>query len=230
MQLLKSVITKSASETLPQFLARVPPSSTTSDAGSWIGVSKSSMWEEEEYHCGESVKQSFSMFCSAVRMAEDNERQEKKITMQTLSKSVFEKQGAVGGKWLFNIDREEVDDTWENICRSLFDDIFEDRAQVTTADPLSFQHCIALSTTDYTDTRLQERFVKGIRSAGVSGMLRLKPLAASSLELYPGTYPWSERSTSLFYVLDEQTSILTLPEYSKRKIIRNDFSQVSGLL
>ncbi|KAJ9466478.1 hypothetical protein DIPPA_25822 [Diplonema papillatum] len=152
-------------------------------------------------------------------MAEDNDRKEKRITMATLSKTVFEKFGAVQGKWCFQIDRDEVDHVWESMCHSLYNDFFEDRLQVSAAMPQQSKHCIAVLTNDYTDFKHQERMVKAVRSTGVQAKLFLKPTAASVLQLYPQRYPWNDRATSLYVVPEHQPTILHWAEFSKRNNI-----------
>ena len=218
-----SVLCKRAKETLPQFIARLPPSRTAgADIGcDWIGVDTTLEMEGSEgwkpFSVGSTVEAEFAKYCSRERMAADDDRQKKLITMTGLSKAVFEGNGAVEGRWLVNVERDQVDTIWEAVCEALYDDRLGDKAQVTPAHANSDMHCIAIHTSDYSDLKRQEKIVKVIRSINIDEKLLLKPCAATALGLYPGEAPWGDRATTLYACLEHQSTILQLEEYTKRR-------------
>eukprot|EP01064_Diplonema_japonicum_P018389 TRINITY_DN2707_c0_g3_i5.p1 TRINITY_DN2707_c0_g3~~TRINITY_DN2707_c0_g3_i5.p1 ORF type:complete len:249 (+),score=62.33 TRINITY_DN2707_c0_g3_i5:66-749(+) len=223
------ILCKRIGETLPQFLERLSPVKTTVDSCEWIGVDKGG----EEWEAGEASKkvvEEFKKYCSPERMDEDDERTKKLITIEGLSHAVFEKHGAAEGKWFGFVDRDDMEAVWGALCTALYDDLLEDRIQATPADPATSQHAIAVLTTDYTDRPLQERIVKAIRQAGVTSSLHLKPLAATHLALYPNTYPWGNRATTLFFVSERQHHILGAAERSKRDSTRFVFRSLTDAL
>eukprot|EP01063_Lacrimia_lanifica_P019858 TRINITY_DN27264_c0_g1_i1.p1 TRINITY_DN27264_c0_g1~~TRINITY_DN27264_c0_g1_i1.p1 ORF type:complete len:230 (+),score=80.44 TRINITY_DN27264_c0_g1_i1:90-779(+) len=221
---MRRVICKSIGETVPQFVARLPPSGTTVDACDWIGVDKTREGEWVEEDIGFTVRDTFTKFCSADRMAEDDERVEKQITMESLCRRVFERHGAVQAKWVFQIDRCDVDQLWGELCENLYDDWFEDRIQVSAADPANAQHAVAVHTSDFSNMKQQEKLVRSIRNAGVEERLMLKPVAATQLQLYPDEPPWNSRATSLYVVLPQQVTILPYKTFRKRRNVRSEMA------
>ena len=213
---MNRILCKKAGETVPQFIARLPPSQTSSEVCKWIGVDLASDGDWEPESVGPTVHAEFAKFCSPERMAVDGDRKKKLVTMEALSKAVFERHGAVQGKWNCFVDRADVNELWAQALEFLYEGRFEERIQVSPADAVSSTHCIAIHTADYTDMKKQEQIIRAARKLGIHDTMVLKPLAATALGLYPEVPPWGERGTSLLASPREQTTIISASEHSKR--------------
>eukprot|EP00756_Hemistasia_phaeocysticola_P038358 Hpha_TRINITY_DN16753_c3_g1::TRINITY_DN16753_c3_g1_i1::g.77742::m.77742 len=220
------LVFKRVGETVPAFLQRLPPSQTSPSVVQWICARrKDEKWSPPEVPA--KLQERFDVIFSSSNLAEDDEQKRKDLTIVKLAR-LLEQEDVVGGKWAWQVDRDDVDTQWEQIMDGMYAGDLGDMVQVSTAAPTSDVHAICVHTPDFTDSADVARVVKSIRRLGVSTRLFYKPLGATMLGLYPGIRPWGARNTSLYFAAEGSAGVLEHSDYSERVSMMHSWRR-SGL-
>ncbi|KAJ9457219.1 hypothetical protein DIPPA_23269 [Diplonema papillatum] len=189
---------KSAKESVPAFVNRLPPSRTSVEATPWICAHVDhEMWEPPP--ANPNMVLEFDTKVTPEVLAKDEKREKHQIDLESLL-PLFNKHGYYLGKWVFFVDRDSVDDCWERTCTALYGSgLGCGVAKVSPAAPELDVHVIAIYTLSYANTWDVKRVAEQIRTVlGVDAQLKYKPEAATQLGLYCENERWGPRPTTVY--------------------------------
>ena len=190
---------KSVSESVGDFVARLPPSRTTVDTTPWICAHHMhEAWEPDPLP--EKLVSEFERKVTPEVLRKDEERLIQQIDMESIL-PLFIKHKYYLGKWCFTIERDDVDDVWERTCSLLFNKgLGCGVAKVSPAHPESDTHMLCVYSLDLTNTWDVQRVGEQIRRELdiQDTVLKYKPEAATQLDLYCENDKWGPRPTTVY--------------------------------
>jgi len=162
------------------FLAKYPPSTTTTVQADWIEAQG-----PLENSPGEKAQDYKSLFEEWNQMTASSLATVTQNDLMKLSK----KHGCTVGKWILWVTREDLDEAWAKVLHALSEGKLGFLAKVTAASswPTDFNtvqhHSLVIQTKDFTDKKDVDRVLAALREIGFTDRLKYKSDVASHLHL-----------------------------------------------